>query len=337
MNLIIFIAGICIVLVTMFDMFMTTMGEGGGFLTRKVTTFLFRLTFPIKKVTGSDKAALIAGISVILFAVFIWIMLLWLGWFLIFFSDPSSVVDSYTLERTNIWGYIYYTGFSIFTLGVGDLKANGDLWRVLTPVATLLGWGTVTFAITYLIPVVQAFNKKRGLAVSINKLGSTPQRILINNWENGTIDLLYNKLNTLSGTIAEVDLMHKTYPVLHFLHEVKKDESLSVAIVKLDETLTIIDYGLSGELRSKEVRYIRSIIKSYLETMQGFFIKNLKEENELPSLSELKKHNIPVKDNEGYLKEAEKIKKHRIILNNLITHERWRWDDIYAPMEDEEL
>nr|WP_249038834.1 ion channel [Haloterrigena salifodinae] len=64
-------------------------------------------------------------------------MLLWIGWTLVFASAKNAIID--TLNRGSIsWSdRLYFTGYAIFTLGIGDVAPRTGRWQFVTILATL--------------------------------------------------------------------------------------------------------------------------------------------------------------------------------------------------------
>jgi hypothetical protein len=328
MDFVFLFSGIAIMVIVITDILWTTMGEGGGFLTKYFSAYLFKATFILKRKTGSNRLVAISGIAIIILIILTWIFLLWGAWLLIFLFNSDSIVDTNTLQVSDFWDKVYFVGFTIFTLGTGDFKPNGNLWQALTPFATLTGWFTVTFSITYLIPIVQAFTNKRSAGLLLYHLGKNPQQIIINGWENGNLNNLYNKFPTISSHLAEIDQEHKTYPVLHYLHALNKREALAVGIVRLDEALTIIEFGMDKIYYTKEIRYLRNIIYEFMNTLKDTFVEKSPDIPPPPSLKELEEFNIPVIDEKQFKQNIEKINNHRKHLKEVLINERWEWKDI---------
>jgi hypothetical protein len=321
-------AGVLIIIGVAADIIWTMMGEGTGFLTKRISAFLWRFFRGIHRIGFSDYSLLAFGISVIIFSLLILILLLWSGWFLLFFSTHDSVVHAITNEPGNIWDKIYFTGFTLFTLGIGDFVPNGVFWQLITPLATLCGLFIVTFSITYLVPVVQSASSRRSLAIYLSSLGNSPEEI-INNFRNeNDFSELLNQLNQVSKELAILEQRHKAYPVLYYLHSVEKKESLSLSLSRLNDALNIILYGLKNPIPGKEKIFtFKRNIDFFLETLNDAYIDAVEEDPPLPDLRNLS-------DSTGFVEQqifednAAIESRRRKLLHGYIKAEGRRWDQI---------
>lgn len=106
------------------------------------------------------------GPVVLLVILATWILLLWTGFLLLFSVDVQSVLNAKTDVPADFWERVYFTGFTISTLSVGDFVPSGAGWRVIAALASLNGLFLMTLAISYLIPVMSAVVGKRQLAAN---------------------------------------------------------------------------------------------------------------------------------------------------------------------------
>ena len=107
-----------------------------------------------------------------------WIVTIWISWTLVFASVEGSVVEATTGETADLWGKAYFAGYSILTLGNGELVPASTPWRLTTLAAAGTGLALVTLAVTYILNVVQASNRRRSLAAVIWTLGDTSADIV---------------------------------------------------------------------------------------------------------------------------------------------------------------
>jgi len=86
----------------------------------------------------------------------------------------SSKIPASAIEK------LYYSGFVISTLGIGDFMASNDIWRIVTDVYSFTGLILLTMSVTYFIPVLSGVIKQRKLGINLSSLGSSPQEIILN-------------------------------------------------------------------------------------------------------------------------------------------------------------
>lgn len=325
---ILFFSGWVVIIIVILDALWTTMGEGGGFITKGFTASLNKVLSKIKLIYSSHRLMSYAGIGTTILAVLLWIVLLMAGWMLIFSSNEYSVIDSLNYSYAGFYDRLYYVGYTMLTLGNGDFKPNGPLWQMITVIASLSGLFTITFSITYLVPVVQAFTDKRSLAVLLTHLGKSPQNILENTWNGEDFNDLYEKCDKIILNLAQLEQRHKTYPVLHYLHSINRKEVLSIGLARLDEAITILLFGVDNVKKGK-LELIRKIISDLLHTLQDAFIHAA---DETPPLPDLKKINLPgvkIKSNDEFKERAKIAESHRRLLKAFVINERRNWDEVY--------
>jgi len=267
-------AGAAVILFTLLDVVWTTMHRGGGPITRSLVHPLWRLLLRIHhRGYATHRIMSVTGLTLVLLTVLSWIALTWAGWTLVFMGDQWAVVHSEDNAPAGFAERIYYTGFTVFTLGVGDYVANRDsFWQILTAVASFTGFGLITFALAYLIPVVQAAVKKRAVASQITAMGDGPIELVQNTFAEGSFDRLHSALEELLGSLAHLRQAHEAYPVLHFFHEPAREENLAVAVARLDEALRIahctsgtLQHCLVHEWGIQVGRFLATVNDGYLE------------------------------------------------------------------------
>lgn len=323
-----------------FDMLWTTFGEGGGPITRPVTSLLWRASLGLFHRRGYHTLLKWGGVVVTLSAVALWIFLLWGGWMLIFNAYDTAVVDGATKLPALFWERAYFVGYTIFTLGMGDFLPNGPVWQVLTAISSLSGLFLVTFSITYLVPVVQAATDKRQLAVHIATLGLSPQELLMNTWEADGPAALEDLLKTLTPGLVLLEQRHITYPVLHFLHSTSHVQAISLRVAALDEALTILALGFEhqGGLQQSAYRGARQAITQLLDTLDTAFIKPTDEAPPPPPLAPLRAYGLPAVSDDLFRQRLAALEHRRRLLRAFVESDGWAWEQLQpAPTPHDPL
>ena len=225
------VVGALLLAVVGYDAIATTLSAGAaaGPVTSRIGAGWWRLARNLARTPGSPVVSS-SGPIVILLTIAVWLAMLWGGWMLIFSADPDAVLSSSTRTPASAWSRVYYSAFTVFTLGVGDYIPNGQLWEVLTGVAVLTGLGLTTLAITYLVPVVSAVVARRVQASTIAGMGPSPQEIVSSAYRDNRFDYLDHRLQTLSDQILETAERHLSYPVLHYFHSAERHVDLRVQL-----------------------------------------------------------------------------------------------------------
>lgn len=155
---------------TLTDFFFTTLScNGAGGISTSVNTALAKLYTP-----ESDTIRLWAGVIHLLVSLLTWIILLLAAGFLLFAGFVEMVVNAKTGVPANIPERIYFTGYVFSTLGTGDYVPGSNFSRYCTIGYSIIGFGVLTTAITYIINVMGAANNKKNLATFISSMGNTP-------------------------------------------------------------------------------------------------------------------------------------------------------------------
>jgi hypothetical protein len=327
---ILFVLGLLIVLVTIIDIVWTTLwvDGGAGVITNKTCTLLWILM--VKMNRGNDGILKFSG-PIILIAILVnWIILLWIGWTLIFSGSFESITNTVNNNPIEWKNFIYYSGYSIFTLGSGDYAPTSPLWQILTTIAS--GTGTLFFTLgaSYIISIVGAVADKRSFASSILGIGSSPEEIVIES-RNGknvsSIDLL---LMNLSDNLSALSVKHKAYPLLHYYHTNKKQQASAIALPIIDDALSIMEFGLEKEAKPNPIllKKFRNCIDDYLNTLQKTYINASEKPLMLPDLSMLRRANIPVVEDKIFELNMIEIEDRRKKLLGLLTKDNWDEDDL---------
>lgn len=190
-----------------------------------------------------------AGPITVLGYAIVWFALLWAGWGLVFASGDETVLRSPAMQPADLSGLLYFVGFTIITLGVGDYVPQGSLWQMLTVIASLSGFFMITMLITYVIALLSAVVNARAFASQVTGLGQTPEAFVVAGWNGGNLHALDLPLNTLASSLAGLSQRYLAYPLLYHYHAIQRSDSPAVALGILDEALTLMRFGIRPEVQ----------------------------------------------------------------------------------------
>ena len=194
------VVGLAIVALALVDLLWTTIaaGSGGGPLTRRLGAVLWRGALALHARRPGHGLLASAG-PVIVFSLFLsWVATVLAGWCLVFLSTEDAVRESSTGLAADVVDRIYFTGYTVFTLGIGDYRPGDGVWQLLTVAATGTGLVLVTVGITYLVGVASAVTERRQLASSIAALGDNAESILVRAWNGRDFGALRDHLVSLT-------------------------------------------------------------------------------------------------------------------------------------------
>lgn len=340
MNYFVFFLGVILLLVTTSDLINTSLSvRGAGFISKRISKSIWNLLLRINDKTGRKKVLELGGAFILVSILINWLLLIWMSASLLFISYPDSIMNVETNSTTTIINKIYYTGYTLSTLGLGDMESSGEFWDILTAILSFTGLILISIAITYLIPVVSAEITKRKISVNINTLGGSVEEILLNYWNGKDFRALEQPFMILIDSVILHAQNHKAYSVLHFFHSSDKKEAFVLNLTNLDEVLTVLLHNISEEERPSYnvLMRLRKAITSYLVTLPETFILPGKETPPSQNLSALENKGINIISGEIVTLEYHKLKTRRCLLLSLIKDDGWKWSDLNTGSYNHEI
>lgn len=320
------LAGGAILLLSTADLLWTTLSlRGAG----PVSSILMRLVWESFRLCSRGplrKAMAAAGVATLVVTLVSWVVLAWLGWLLIFSSDPGSIVASSTKAPADAAERVYFVGFVLSTLGVGDYVPDRPVWQVVTPVAAVHGLMVMTIAITYLVGALSAGVTVRQLAAHVDAIGSSPQSMLLTGWNGRDFGSLASHLTSITPTLLQASQMYLAYPVLHYFYSEKADAAPSVAIARLEEALSLLEHGLEPrhEPDRSLLRPPRRAIDAFLDKV-GHRYANNEPPPAAPSLQPLRDGGLATVDQARFDRVLETRAAPRRILHAMVRDNGWEW------------
>ncbi|HSU67992.1 MAG TPA: ion channel, partial [Tepidisphaeraceae bacterium] len=226
---------------------------------------------------------------------------------------------------------IYFTGSTLFTLGLGDFKPKGHVWQMATAIAAGSGFLLFGLALAYLVPVISAATQKRQLAVYVTSLGRSPEDIILRAWNGQDTTALAPHLQSLTGMLALLGENHLTYPVLHYFHGTHRIRSVGASVAALDEALTILECGLQQgcSLDLPSLGAAREAITSYLDTLKPALIYPTHDVPPAPSLDNLRGMGVPVVSDKLFGAALAIVSERRQLLLAMVRNEGWDWSAVW--------
>ncbi len=311
------ISGFLILVLVMYDFFLTTLsGSGAGFVTRAVAFGTHAIVRKLKGITGRSIFSF-GGLLVNLSVLAVWICMVWVGLFLVFSYDPDGMTND--SGRVANWvERLYYTGYTLSTLGIGNFKTTTAFFEILTSIFSFFGFIFFTSSMTYLISVSSAIINKRALSRTIQNLGKDPQQIakkLI------SLDSSYSmqQLQSFQEMVDRHAVNHQAYPVVHFFSHKRQDVCLGLNLIRLDEALNILLSTPEVEIR-KELQPLRAAITHFIYHVNENYSRSLPKEQAQDPKDVLPYKVTGVKENE--------LVERREILGGLLHNEGFEWRDV---------
>lgn len=330
-SIIYMLSGITLVLFIVTDIVWTTLRlSGGGPLTARLANGVWELALKIHHRRMNHRWLNNVGFSIVIVTILIWGIVLWMGWTLIFLSGERAVVNAQTSLPADAIERTYFVGYTLITLGLGDYRADGSVWRIATVIASANGFVFVTLIVTYILPVVSAASAKRQFATYVQSLGKTPEDIVIRAWNGQDFGHLYQHCINLTPMILSLAQQRLSYPIIHCFHayEARTEDSPNLAL--LSETLFLLEYGVALEHRPDPTALypLRSAITIFLDTMGSRGIDLLSPNPQIPDIAKLQAHDIPIISEAYFQLAIEERRADRQRLAALVRWDGWRWEEV---------
>ncbi|MFC6769413.1 potassium channel family protein [Natrinema soli] len=327
MNSIYLTLGVILLIGTIIDLLWTTLWVEGG--AGPLTSRLMVWTWRSLRLIGTQNSRLLSlsGLLILVLSLGGWVLLLWCGWTLIFAGAENILLDTLNRGPVSWTDRIYFVGYTVFTLGIGDFAPREGIWQVITILATGSGLLFVTLSVTYTLSVLDAVTQKRAFATNISGFGTQSEEIVRTAWNGEEFQGLDLPLNTFVTQLTILTENHKAYPVLHYFHSAQADRSPAVEITVLDEALTLIRFGVPEEHQPSEivVRSARKSVESYLETLHKTFVDPADSPPPSPDLGALSEAGIPTVSNEEFERSLDELNMRRQTLLGLVESDTRQW------------
>lgn len=161
--------GVALVLVALADIFLAVLyaRSGASLLSDRLNRVLWRLFRSVAlALPGAGRGLLLAyaGPSLLILSITLWVVLLLSGFALIVHPALGSAIRSSSGPTpTGFVAALYYAGFSLTTLGTGDIVPFTAFQRLLTVFMAAVGFSVLTLSLTFLTSVYSALVRRTPL------------------------------------------------------------------------------------------------------------------------------------------------------------------------------
>lgn len=325
------VAGVALLAFATYDALRTTVAPTGGAgpLTRQLSRVVWGLAH---RVVSGPRASILTtvGTLVLLVSIAAWVLLLWAGWTLVFSADHDAIVRT-SGEPAGVWDLVYFTGFTLFTLGVGDLFPVSPLWQVLTPVATLHGLFLLTLSITYLVPVMSAAVDRRSQAANLWAMGGNAASIVSGGWHLGSFEALDRALQSLAVDLMRTAERHPTYPALNYFHTGEARSDFRARIAALDDAVSLLLHAvpLSARPTPATLTTLQRVVDDLLRSA-GHANDRPGDPPPLPDLAPLVAAGVPLRPRAEIEEAFATLSNRRRRLYNSVAEVGWDWSAVEA-------
>lgn len=227
MDVLLRIAGIAVLLVVIMDVFATVLFPSNQYgpvfkpLSRGIW-FIFR--FLGRQTSGQRRRNLLSysGPVLIIATLVAWFFLIIVGWGMIYKPVLGTAVRATSGETDTGWATaIYFSGYNLTTLGVGDIVADNSFYRLLSVIQAASGFTFFSMVTTYFLSVYSSLTSRNAFAQRLHHLsGKTGDaaELLARLTDGPDLSMSRQHLSSAADILRQIYQTHRFYPVLHYFH-----------------------------------------------------------------------------------------------------------------------
>lgn len=194
--------------------------------------------------------------------------------------QDSFILAAGTKTDSDWLNAVYFSGCTLTTLGYGDIVPRTGGLRFVALFEAASGFALISLAITYLLAVNTALERKRTVALSLYHQageGADAAGYIAHHFVDGRFYGLRDALRTSTRDIQALLESHVEHPVINYFHPVEVYRSLPRILFLLLETCSVIRTSLdreeSADLRNfPEVRTLeasaRYVLSQLVESLE---------------------------------------------------------------------
>lgn len=190
---------------------------------------LFQLVWRGFRAVGSrlsadrrDRLLTFAGPTLVVSVLILWLGLLLIGFALISWPALGDEIKKTSGQTpTDFATALYYSGYTLATLGYGDIVPQSGFYRVLAVAEALVGFSVLTLALTYLMNVYTALVRRNTLALALHHRSAGTDdaaELLARLGAGGEFSGASTQLSQLAERLHDLYESHHSYPILHYFH-----------------------------------------------------------------------------------------------------------------------
>jgi hypothetical protein len=212
--------------------------------------------------------------------IIVYLVFLTFGFGLIYYPRlPTLFKVSQSFGEPGFWDAIYFSGMTLTTAGFGDITPHTRAMRILAVGESASGVALISLAVTYLLTVYGALQRKRAVALSFyhqagegaNVAGFVAHHFVVDRFVG-----LEGVLRTAARDLQSLLESHIEHPILHYFHTVEVYKSLPRVLFIALETCAVIRSCIDEEAYPKLCRHpeVRTLEASARHVL-GEFVHSL--------------------------------------------------------------
>jgi hypothetical protein len=274
-------AGFVLLALIIFDIYATVLhssaryGPVGESLNRSVWRVTRAVAFRLSRANRHRLLNMVGPLLLPLLIV-VYVVLLILAFALVYYPHiPGGFGFSAGHPEPGWVDAFYFSGVALTTVGYGDVVPRAAPLRFLALFESASGLVVISLAITYMLTVYTALERKRAVAVSLYHQageGADVAGFIAHHFVEGRFYGLRDALRTVTRDLQGLLESHIDHPVIHYFHPVEVYKGTPRVLFLLLETCAVIRAALDREenadLRNyPEVRTLDAGVRHVLEQL----------------------------------------------------------------------
>ena len=179
------------------------------------------------------------------------VLFLIMGYALIYWPRMPADFNVDEKARTPSWiEAIYFSGITLTTLGYGDIAPRATAMRLAALSEASAGFAFISLAVTYLLTVTNALERKRTVALSFYhqaEQGADAAGFLTHHFRRGEFQGLESVFSAAARDLQSLLESHVEHPVIHYFHPVEVHKSLPRMLFLVLEIRSVMKCCLDAE------------------------------------------------------------------------------------------
>ncbi|HEX8423192.1 MAG TPA: potassium channel family protein, partial [Pyrinomonadaceae bacterium] len=180
----------------------------------------------------------------------LYLLLLIAGFALIYFPHMPAAFNIDPPSANADWiESLYFSGTTLITIGYGDITPRTLFVRFFALVEGASGFALISLAVTYLITVYSALERKRVIALSFYhqaEEGADVAGFISHHFVSGRFHGFETVLRMAARDVNELQESHAEHPVIHYFHPIAVHKSMPRVFFLVLETCAVINACLDA-------------------------------------------------------------------------------------------
>lgn len=242
------VAGTALILLAIADIFLTVLyaRSGTGIVSPRIHQHVWRAM--VRAVRGRShrvqRLLSFGGPLMMVLSVVTWSAMLLFGSALIIWPMLGSDIQASSGPTPTSFGAaLYFAGYSLTTLGVGDLVPRSDSIRLLTILLAVVGFSVVTLTLTYFMSVYSALVRRNVVSQTLHHVSGgsgNSADVVAALGPGGTFDQGRSQITTIASGVLDIVESNEAYPVLQYFRMNRSQYAVArIALLVLDSASLI--------------------------------------------------------------------------------------------------